>query len=296
METDDLRTFVEVAEAGGVSPAARRLGVTKSVVSRQIIRLETELGVQLLARSTRGAVVTQVGEVFREYAARICREIDTALENIAPEGELRGRLRIAAPLTFGPTHLAPVLADMAIRHPRLHVHVSYSDRFVDLLEEGYDCAIRFGYMPDSNLVARRVGPIFGKLLASPSYIRSHGAPETPEDIIEHEALMQGAESWTFMDGDKAVTVRPRGRFKSDNGTALVAAALAGLGIAYLPDGITNAHVASGDLVPIMTNYPLPVAGVFVVRPPGLQSPRTVRALTDMLLECFGASADSDGSE
>lgn len=295
METDDLRTFVEVTEAGGVSAAARRLGVTKSVVSRQIVRLETELGVQLLSRSTRGAVVTAAGAIFREYAARICRDIDTALESIAPEGELRGRLRIAAPLTFGPTHLAPVLASMATRHPRLHIHTSYSDRFVDLLSEGFDCAIRFGYMPDSNLVARRVGPIFGKLVASPAYIRAHGAPETPDDIVEHEALMQGTESWTFMDGDRAITVRPRGKFKSDNGTALVAAALAGLGIAYLPDGITSAHVASGDLVPIMTRFPLPVAGVFVVRPPGPQAPRTVRALTDMLVECFDAHDASDDS-
>lgn len=296
METDDLRTFVEVAEAGGVSPAARRLGVTKSVVSRQIARLETELGVQLLARSTRGVTLTDVGETFREFAARICREVDTAMENIAPEGELRGRLRIAAPLTFGPTHLAPVLADMAVRHPRLHIHTSYSDRFVDLLSEGYDCAIRFGFMPDSNLVARSVGPIFGKLLASPTYIRAHGAPERPEDIVEHEALMQGTESWTFMDGDKAITVRPRGKFKSDNGTALLAAALAGLGIAYLPDGITNTHVASGDLIPVMTNYPLPVAGVYIVRPPGRQAPRTVLALTETLIECFGEHGGSAAGE
>lgn len=290
MEIDDLRAFVEVAEAGGVSPAARRLGVTKSVVSRQIARLEAELGVQLLARSTRGAVMTEAGEAFRDYAAKVCEDIDTAIETISPEGDLRGRLRIAAPLSFGPTHLAPVIADMARRYPLLQIQTSYSDRFVDLVSEGYDCAIRLGYLPDSNLVARCVGPMYGRLVASPAYIDAHGAPDTPDEIQGHEALMQGTESWTFMDGEKVVTIRPRGRFKSDNGTALVAAAVAGLGLAYLPDGITHSHVMAGELVPVMTRYPPPTAGIFVVRPPSQHPPRKVRVLTEMLIECFDQQA------
>jgi transcriptional regulator, LysR family len=290
MDINDLRTFVEVAEAGGVSQAARRLGVTKSVVSRQIARLESELGVQLLARSTRGAVMTESGETFRDYAARACAEMDTAIETISPEGDLRGRLRVAAPLSFGPTHLAPVIADMARRYPQLHIQTCYTDRFVDLVAEGYDCAIRLGYLPDSNLVARRVGPIYGKLVASPAYIEAHGAPNTPDEIPAHEALTQGTESWTFMDGDKVVSVRPRGRFKADNGTALVAAAVRGLGLAYVPDGITDAHVAAGELVSVMTQYPPPAGGIFVVRPPSPQPPRKVRVLTEMLIECFDHQA------
>ncbi len=128
MDLEDLRTFVDVADAGGVSSAARRLGVSKSIVSRRLFRLEAELGVQLLARTTRGAALTEAGITFREHAARVCAEIDIALETIMPAGELRGRLRIAAPLSLGPTHLAPVFAEMAGRHPLLHVHVSYSDR------------------------------------------------------------------------------------------------------------------------------------------------------------------------
>lgn len=286
MDIEELRTFVEVADAGGVSAAARRLGVAKSVVSRRLIRLEEDLGVQLLARSTRGAALTEAGDTFRDYAARACAEIDAAKETILPAGDLRGRLRIAAPLSFGPTHFAPVLADMARRHPQLHIHACYTDRFVDLITEGYDCAIRVGYLQDSNLLARRVGPLHGKLVASPDYIREHGTPETPEDLAVHSALMQGTEAWQLMDGDKIITVRPQGRFKADNGTALVAAAIAGLGIAYLPDGLTDEYVASGALVSVMTRYPPPPAGIYVIRPPGQHPARKVRILTEMLIGCF----------
>lgn len=296
LDIEALRTFVEVADAGGVSPAARRLGVSKSIVSRRLGRLEAELGVQLLARTTRGAALTEAGSTFRDHAARACAEIDAARETILPEGDLRGRLRVAVPVSFGPTHFAPVFADMARRHPQLHIHTAYSDRFVDLVGEGFDCAIRVGYLPDSSLVARCVGPIYGKLVASPDYLRAHGSPETPEDLLAHPALMQGTETWQFMDGDEIVTVHPQGRFKADNGIALVAAAVAGLGIAWLPDGLTREHLASGALVPVMTRYPPPSAGIYVIRPPGQHPSRKVRVLTELLIECFEqASQLVDGS-
>jgi DNA-binding transcriptional LysR family regulator len=284
VDIEELQTFVEVADAGGVSPAAIRLGVSKSIVSRRLVRLEAELGVQLLTRSTRGAALTEAGATFRDYAARVCAEIDIARETILPAGDLRGRLRIAAPLTFGPTHFAPALAEMARRHPKLHIQTSYSDRFVDLIGEGYDCAIRVGYLQDSNLIARRIGAINGKLVASPDYIKAHGAPATPEELVAHQALMQGVEAWQFLDGDKIITVRPQGRFKADNGPALVSAAIAGLGIAYLPDWLTAEHVASGALVPIMTRYPPPTAGAYVIRPPGQHPAGKIRVLTELLAE------------
>lgn len=286
MDIEDLRTFVDVADAGGVSPAARRLGVAKSIVSRRLARLEAELGVQLLARTTRGAALTEAGATFREHAARACAEMDAAREAILPTGELRGRLRIAAPLTFGPTHFASVFAEMARRHPQLHVHAAYSDRFVDMVAEGFDCAVRVGYLPDSNLVARCVGPLYGRLVASPDYVSANGSPESPDELGAHEALMQGTEPWQFMDGDKVVTVHPRGRFKADNGTALLAAALSGLGIAWLPDGLTREHRDSGALVQVMPRHPPPPAGIYVIRPPGQHPSLKVRALTDLLIECF----------
>lgn len=291
MDIEDLQTFVVVADAGGVSAAARRLGVSKSIVSRRLFRVEAELGVQLLARTTRGAALTEAGITFRDHAARASAEIDTAREAIFPTGELRGRLRVAMPLTFGATHFAPVLAEMARLHPNLHIHTSYSDRFVDLIAEGFDCAIRGAYLQDSNLIAKRVGPIHGKLVASPDYIKAHASPETPDELVTHQALMQGTEAWQFMDGGKIVTVQPQGRFKADSATALAAAAAAGLGIAWLPDCITHEHVASGALVPIMTRYPIPPGAAYVVRPPGQHPRRKVRVLTEMLIEYFKRNPD-----
>lgn len=293
MDIEELRTFVEVADAGGISSAAVRLGVAKSIVSRRLAKLEAELGVQLLSRTTRGAALTEAGTTFRDYAARICAEIEVARETILPAGDLRGRLRVAAPLSFGPTHFASVLADMARLHPQLHIQTCYSDRFVDLIVEGYDCAIRVGHLADSNLIARRVGPIFGKLVASPAYIAAHGTPRTPGELLDHEALMQGTETWQLMDGDQVITVRPQGRFKADNGTALVAAAVAGLGIGYLPDGLTHAHLAAGTLVEVMPQHPPRPAGVYVVRPPGQHPARKIRVLTELLVACFGHAAHAD---
>ncbi|AXA43088.1 LysR family transcriptional regulator (plasmid) [Rhizobium leguminosarum] len=293
MEIEDLRTFVEVADAGGVTPAALRLGVSKSMVSRRLVRLEAELGVQLLARSTRGASLTEAGATFRDYAARVSAEIDLARDTILPAGELSGRLRVAAPLSFGPTHFASVLAEMASRHPQLQIQTSYSDRFVDMIAEGFDCAIRVGTLQDSNLIARRVGPLHGKYVASPAYIKAHGSPETPEELVTHQALMQGMETWQVMDGDKILTIRPQGRFKADNGAALVVAAAAGLGIAALPDGLTQGYINSGALVTVMKNHPPPPAGIYVVRPPGQHPSRKVRVLTEMLIECFDHSGQGN---
>lgn len=295
MQLEDLRIFIEVADAGGISSAALRLGISKSMVSRRITQLEAELGAQLLARTTRGIALTEAGVTFREHAARISTELDVAKETMLPAGELRGRLRIAVPLSFGPTHFAPVLSQMARRHPQLHISSSYTDRFVDLVGEGFDCAIRVGHLQDSNLVARRVGPLFGKLVASPAYVEAHGAPVTPDEIVNHQVVMREAETWQFMDADKIVLVRPQGRFVADNGVSLVAAALEGIGVAYLPEPLVADHISSGALVPIMTGYPVPPAAIFVVRPPGRYPTRKVRILTEMLIECFGNLTEGEES-
>ncbi|SMF12568.1 LysR substrate binding domain-containing protein [Xaviernesmea oryzae] len=174
---------------------------------------------------------------------------------------------------------------MARHHPQLQIHAEYSDQFVDLIADGFDCAIRVGALRDSNLIARRVGQIYGKLVASPDYIRIHGSPETPDEIAAHQALI-GTEAWRFMDGDKVVTVQPQGRFSSDNGAALANAAAAGLGIAWLPDCVTHEYLASGALVPLITRFPLPVGGVYVVRPPSPHPARKVRILSEFLIESF----------
>jgi DNA-binding transcriptional LysR family regulator len=259
------------------------------MVSRRLIRLEEALGIQLLARTTRGAALTEAGVTFREYAAKVCAEIDAAREIILPAGNLRGRLRVAVPLTSGPVHFAPVLSEMARLHPELQLQADYSDRFVDLIAEGFDCAIRVGALRDSNLIARRVGQIYGQLVASPDYIKMHGSPAAPDEISSHQALV-GAETWRFKDGDKIVTVQPQGRFKTENGMALANAAAAGLGLAWLPDCVTQHYLASGALVPVMTKYPLPVGNVHVVRPPSPHPSQKVRILSELLIKSFEKNA------
>jgi len=284
----DLETFVAVADAGGVSGAARRLGLPKSIVSRRLSRLESELNTQLLTRTTRGAALTEAGATFREHAARVVAELEAARDSLSPEGELRGLLRIAAPLSFGASHLAPLIAEFAKQHPQLQITTAYGDRFVDLVGEGFDVAIRLGWLPDSSLVARGIGPVTGRLVATPDYVKTHGAPASLEDIANHAALMQGTEIWRVRDGDQVITLHPQGRFKADSGQALLSAVLAGLGIAMLPDFFIDEHIASGALVTLLPQYPMPDAGLYVVRPPGDHPSRKVRVFTDMLVERLAA--------
>jgi len=289
VELDDIRAFVEVAETGGFARAGQRLGLSKSMVSRRVARLEGELGAQLLSRTTRGVAVTEAGAEFKDHAERVLAELDAARDALAQRGdEIVGSLRVAAPLSFGMTHLAPVLAELAIRHPKLQVDASYSDRYVDLIGERYDVAVRLGTLEDSSLVARKIAPIKGTVVASPAYLAAHGAPQRPEDLIGCEALMQGSEVWRFMDGRKTITLRPEGRFKADNGQALLAAAVAGLGVAMLPTFLAGPAIERGEIVPLLPDFPMPEAGLYVVRPPPAgHMPGKVRALTDLLIERFG---------
>jgi len=287
MEIEDIQAFVTVAEAGGLTAAAGRLGVSKSIVSRRIARLEKSLGATLLTRTTRGASLTEAGATFREHATRISAEADAARDAISPDGKVRGRLRVAAPLSFGPTHFAPVLAELARRYPELEIQSSYSDRAVDLVAEGFDAAIRLGVLHDSSLVARRITAFGGTLVASPAYLEKRGTPRTPDELHAHDAVNRVNDEWPLLHEGRVINVHPRSRFTADNGAALVPAVLVGLGIALLPDFLIAEHLASGALVAVMPDYPMPEAGVYVVRPPGGNAPCKVRVLIDIMVEKFG---------
>ena len=288
MEIEDIQAFVEVAGSGGLSAAAKRLGVSKSIVSRRIARLEKSLGAQLLSRTTRGATLSEAGATFREHAVRIAAEADAARDAIAEEGKVRGRLRISAPLSFGPTHFAPVFAELASRYPELEIHASYSDRHVDLVAEGFDAAIRLGVLEDSSLVARRIITFGGRLVASPAYLAKRGTPRNPNELLTHDAVNRINDTWPLTTADGVIELHPRARFTADNGAALVPAVLAGLGIALLPDFLIADHIASGALVIVMPDYPMPEAGVYVVRPPGGSAPCKVRVLIDIMVEKVGS--------
>lgn len=290
MDLEDIEAFVEVAQTGGFGRAGRRLSQSKSMVSRRVARLETQLGAQLLSRTTRGVALTEAGRDFKDRGERMLAEMEAARDALAGGGgELVGALRISAPLSFGMTHLAPVLAELAERHPRLSIDAAYSDRKVDLIGERFDAAVRMGHLEDSSLIARRIAPIRAIVVANPGYLARRGTPMAPQDLADHEILLQqGAEAWPFQDGKRLVTVRSESRFKADSAHALAAAAAAGLGIAMIPSFLASGFIERGELVPLMFDYPVPEAGLYVVRPPPA-GPATgkVRALTDLLVERFG---------
>lgn len=289
MDIADIRAFVEVAEAGGLTPASRRLGQSKSVVSCRLARLEAQLSAELLNRTTRGVALTQAGTAFKSHAERLLAELEAGREAVRQDGgELHGRLRIAASLSFGVAHLAPVLAELALRHPGLAIDAAYSDRFVDLIGERFDVAIRLGNLPDSSLVARRIAPVLAALVASPAYLARQGEPRTPEDLRAHVALVQGDQTWRFRAGKRSVVFRPQARFRSDSCHALLAAAQAGVGIACLPTFLCGPAIGEGSLQVLLADYEMPGGGLYVVRPPPAEHvPASIRALTELLVERFG---------
>lgn len=296
-ELDDIRGFIEVIETGSFSQAAKRLGVSKSIVSRRIARLEADLGTQLMSRTTRGISPTEAGLEFKSRSERILADLADAREAVARQGdELSGRLRLSAPLSFGVRYLAPLLGDFAARHPRLEIEVSYSDRFADLIGEGLDLAIRIGRLKDSSLVARRIAPVLTAVVASPGYLARHGAPERPEDLSRHECLIYtGASSaeWPFRTGQRWKTVHPQGRLRSDSGEAILRWAIDGLGLAALPTFLSTDAIRDGRLIPLLMQYPMPEIGLYVVRPPGPRTSRKIRALIDAAVERFSTDLNWD---
>jgi DNA-binding transcriptional LysR family regulator len=287
-DVEDIRAFCEVADSGSLTRAALRLGMSKSMVSRRLARLEAELGTPLLARTTRGLSLTEAGGDFRPYAERMVAELQAARDALSRQGEATGRLRITAPLSFGNSHLAPVLVELAIRHPRLEISTSYSDRVADIVGEGFDVAVRIGHLPDSSLIARRITSVRAVAVASPAYLARRGTPRTPAELAGHEAILHGDSVWPFRHAGRTITVRPRGRFAADSGPAEVAAVVAGLGLNVMPAFLVGPAIGRGELVTLLDDYEIPEAGLYVVRPPPAEPvPNKIRALTDILVEKFG---------
>lgn len=290
MDFDDLQVFVHAATLGGLTRAAERMGVSKSIASRRLGKLEAELGARLMTRTTRGLSLTEAGAEFLVRAQAILAATDEAKLSVAGrDGELAGRLRLAAPLSFGVEHLAPALADFAARHPRLSLDVSYGDHRHDIVAQGFDAAVRIGLLESSSLVARRIATLRALIAASPAYLARQGRPAAPADLTHHEALIYAGSrdpgTWTFGDKPGQVSVRVFGRIRADSGEALRAAAVAGIGIGLFPAFMVYRELLAGTLVPVLEDHPLPVLGLHLVRPPG---PATAKLtmLSNFLSERF----------
>lgn len=287
---DQIATFVQVIEAGGISQAARRLGISKSSASKRVADLEDALGTQLLHRSSRRVHPTEGGLIFYERARGILQQLDEAVEELAEKpDELSGSVRISAPMSFGNLYLGRLLLPLLTQHPKLELAVDLDDRFVDIQGGGYDLAIRIGRLADSALVARRLAEVKRIICCSPAYAERHGAPHTVAELTNHVCLgyanAQGTELWQFDGRDSGKTIRPtmaRSRFVANNGELIRQAAIMGLGIAVLPGFIVCEALRAGELIPLQLDAnPLPSA-IHAVYPPSRHLSRKVRAIIEHL--------------
>jgi DNA-binding transcriptional LysR family regulator len=284
-----MRVFVAVVEAGGFSAAAARLGMSRAMVSKHVARLEDHLGARLLNRTTRRLSLTESGTAFHERSAQILADIAEA-EQIAGGATVqpRGVLRITLPLSFGLHRLGPVVADYAREYPQVKLDLSLSDRRVDLVDEGFDLAIRIGRLPESGLIARRLGSERSIIVASPAYLERHGVPESPADLARHVclgySLVRGGEDWRLQGPNGVVSVRCAGPIKADNGDILRQAAVQGAGMILQPRFIVEDEVRAGRLVRVLADHASEELGIYAVYPSRRHLSAKVRSFIDFLAQ------------
>jgi DNA-binding transcriptional LysR family regulator len=289
----EMQMFVHVVEAGSISGAAERLKVAKSAVSRRLTELESRLGAQLLHRTTRRLNLTDSGRAFLEQAQRILADLDEAETAVSQaHGALKGRLRVALPLSFGLLHLAPLIEAFMTLHPEVVFDLDFNDRQIDLMQEGFDLAIRIANLPDSSFIARRLLPIRHLLCASPAYLAKHGTPTSAQHLQQHVCLAYSNQAtpglWQYRapDGINGSVLVPA-KLKANNGDFLLQAALAGHGLILHPTFYLRDALASGALVALLTDHAWPELNAYAIYPPTRHLSSRVRALVDFLAERLG---------
>ncbi len=301
-QVTSMRVFTRVAAAGSLAAAGRALGLSQTMVTNHVDALETRLGVRLLQRSTRRLTLTEAGRGYLDACGRILAEIEEAeQEATAGQVEPRGLLRMNVPVPFGTLQIAPLLGMFIARHPQISIELGLNDRLVDLIEEGWDLAVRIGVLRDSTLVARRLAPCRTVVCASPAYLEVRGRPLTVSDLGSHDCLgytlsdRLGANRWGF-GPDGAVVANVTGSLRSNNGDALRAAALAGLGVIYQPSFLVSDDLRAGRLVALPLDHPTTAVGhIHAVFRPDRRLPPKSRAMIEFLAERFGDDPPWDRS-
>jgi DNA-binding transcriptional LysR family regulator len=293
-----ITSFVRVASAGSFSQAARQLGVSTVAVSRNVQRLESELGVRLLNRTTRRVSLTDEGRELFETSRSALAELEAAHETIAERRrEPAGLVRVTSPSVFGRMYVLPLLPDLRARYPRVEVELSFADRRIDIVAEGYDVALRVGEIAESNAVVRRLADVPRFVCASPQYLMRHGAPQSPSQLTGHECIRyRSVDSgrpvrWEFGHGAAMKSYEVRGHLILNDALAVCDAAIAGLGLAQLATFIATPHIREGRLVPVLTDYApahFPVALYYPAR--RLQAART-RVFVDFVLQRLAGHPD-----
>jgi DNA-binding transcriptional LysR family regulator len=289
---ENMNHFVKVVEAGNISAAANRLGVAKSAVSRRLKELEEHLGVELFHRTTRRMNLTDTGRAFYHQSVRILDDLNEAeLATSQAHETLKGSLKVALPSTFGLMHMAPAINDFLKLHPQIEFDLDFNDRQVDLIEEGFDLAIRIAVLPDSSLIARRIADIRNVVCASPAYLEEHGVPEHPADLAEHRcliySLLKDPYNWTFTDDRaKEHNVKVNAFMKASAGDFMRAAAVEGHGIVNMPTFIVYKEIERGALVPILTDYKTWQVNAYAIYPQTRHLSQRVRSFVDFLVDRF----------
>jgi DNA-binding transcriptional LysR family regulator len=287
-----MRAFVDVVESEGFSAAARKKGRSKALLSKYVRELEDELGALLLNRTTRQFSMTETGHTYYQRASEIIREVDSLQEAVREtSSDVRGRIKITAPRSFADARTGQSLIDFCLAHPDIVMDIRLDDRFVDLVEEGFDLAIRITRLEDSSMIARRLAPSRVRLCASPALIERVGAPGRPEDLAGLPCIVdtngRSRNNWRFVGPDSApINVVVKGPIEANSPMACRSAALSGLGFARLPDFVAASEIGSGRLVPLLEDFSPPDAGIYAVYPHRRYLPAKVRVFVDFLVQWF----------
>ncbi|WGS51290.1 LysR family transcriptional regulator [Paraburkholderia sp. D15] len=288
-----LGVFVAAVEEGSFAAAARRFGLSAAMAGKHVSALESELNARLLQRTTRRLSLTDTGQTYYERCKHILEAFDEARREASDsQGAARGLLRVAAPVTFGAMHLGEVVARYLADHPHVNVEVVVGDRYVDLIDAGVDVAIRIGRLDDPGLVTRRIAPCRMVVCASPAYLERHGTPRKPADLMRAQRLAfseaVSAGDWTLLDAkNRAHVIDGPSRVVANNTQMLLAAALAGAGIAYGPTFVFGEHLRRGELVALLPAYRTTSLTIQAVYPSAQRIPLKVRRFVDYLVETFG---------
>jgi DNA-binding transcriptional LysR family regulator len=290
-DLERMAIFARVVETKSFSEAARRLHMSKSLVSKQVSQLERSVGARLLNRTTRAMSLTEAGAVFYEHCARIVEELELAKNAVGQlHAEPRGLLRVSASVAFGTMHIAPALPDFLTRYPEVQIDMEIKDRFVDLADERFDIAIRIANDPGQNLVARRLAVVNRKICATPDYFARRGVPRTPRDLEQHNCLtytyFNPQDPWRLRGPEGDVSISASGNLRLNDDEALSEAVLQGLGIAVLPTFIIGKDLQAGRLQSVLADYVPPERHIYAVYLPNRHVSPKVRAFIDFLLERF----------
>lgn len=291
-----IRAFIDVVEAEGFSAAARKTGRSKALLSKYVRELEDDLGALLLNRTTRQFSLTEAGHTYYKRALEIVREIDSLADAVRDSsGDVRGRIKLSAPRTFADAPIGQSLIDFAKAYPDIVLEIHLDDRFVDLVEEGFDLAIRISRLENSSLIARRLAPFSVRICAAPSLIERVGPPKTPQELARMPCIIdtngRWLSNWPFMKPDGEMTSVPvSGPIEVNSPLSTRAAAIQGLGFAPLPDFIAQPAIESGDLVSVLDDWVPRGGGIFAVYPHRRYLPGKVRVFVDFLAQWFRAHA------